>query len=267
MDVQILTPAGSRALLTLVAVKERLGISGSSKDIQLQELIDAVSAASEEFFGCPLVYQQYRVRMPGSGRDRLILPTKRLDRDVVTVEVDDEELDDFSVDDALHGYLYRELGWPRHCARPGMDGKLAYVVDAWAGCVPPTKLKTWSAALAVAVGDWIAPTNAATTPLYFRVAVGGTTGGTEPTWPTVPGAFDEGLIDYVGAQIDRVPADILRGAMFAVTTWFKGEASPAHTGVRRQRMGPHETEYFAPGDMSLEALPRPTVSLWEAHLL
>lgn len=271
MDIQVTTPAASHALLTVAAMKSRLGIADAdtSKDTRVQELIDAISAAAVTHFGLPLVYQGYRVKMAGSGRQRLLLPRRPLDREGLEVRQDDELLDDVEISNAQHGELWRELGFPVGCAPVAETGEDRYQIDLFAGHVPPAKLRAWSAAATLSVGDWVAPTNPAVSGLFFRVTTGGVTGGTEPSWPTVPGVFPEGAIEYVATDVPRVPHDILRGAIFAVVSWYRMETGAALAGVKRDKLGPHEIEYHDAEKLlsALGGLPKPTESLWNAVTL
>lgn len=271
MDIQVTTPAASHALLTVAAMKPRLGIADAdtSSDSQIEELIEAISAAAVEHFGLPLVYQGYRVTMAGSGRQRLLLPRRPLDRAGLEVRLDDELLDDVEISNAQHGEIWREFGFPVGPTPVTELGADRYQIDCFAGHVPPAQLRIWSPNEELAAGDWIAPTNPAVSSLYFRVVTGGTTGADEPDWPTEPGDFAEGALEYVATAVPRVPQTIIRGAIFAVVSWYRLERGAALAGVKRDRMGPHDIEYHEADRIlsALGGLPKPTESLWNAVTL
>lgn len=264
MGLRVLTAAASTELVTLAQAKARLGLVGMSKDVQVQELVDGLSTFAAHYLK-GTVYQQYEWTSPGSDRRRLLLPLRRVDSNGLAITVDEIAIDDFTLEDAAHGVIFRKIGWPQIDQGPTEDGEDRVVVTFWAGWAPPTKLSTWSAAKVVAVGDWLAPTNAAVSPLLFRVTTGGTTGGTEPAWPSTPGAFAEGSIAYVGARVDRVPADVMRGFWIAFEALWLSTRSPALAGVASDRVGPHERTYVRPSDFQADAVPASALSFWEPY--
>jgi len=279
VSLAVLTAAKSTALLSRAAVKTRLGIGTgvSTHDETLDALIAAVSAAAVRVVigagpatpARALVAQRYRAAQPGSDRDTLLLPRRPIDPASVAVELDGTALvldTDFSIASAAQGTLYRSAWWPSKYRAPGMDGADNVVATFWAGYLPPTVTYDWSATTARAVGDWLRPTNLATTALRFRVsAVSGSsqTGASEPDWTTLDAGDEvtDGDLTLVAHDLPDAPADLLQGAHFAVETWFR--AAPILAGIARDRMGPHEIEYHRQAEQFASALPRPTLSLWE----
>jgi hypothetical protein len=273
--LSVLTAAKSTALLTRAAVKARLGISDpvTKHDETLDDLIAAASAAAVRVIvgagpadaAKQLVATQYRALLPGSGRNRLVLPRRPVDPITLAVEIDEtaQVLDeDYSVDSAAQGILFRAALWPRTAAYPGMEGEADIQADFWAGYVPPAVAAAWSNRT-VAVGDWVLPTNLATSPLRFRCTVAGAMGSTEPTWSTYDAGdtVTAGAATLIAHQLPDAPADLLRGAYFAVETWFR--SAPILAGVAADRIGPHEITYQKQADHFADALPRPTLALWE----
>ena len=49
---------------------------------------------------------------------------------------------------------------------------------------PPKSSTPWLASTPYTVGQYVRPTNMTTSPYLFQVTVAGTSGATEPTWPS-----------------------------------------------------------------------------------
>jgi hypothetical protein len=279
VTLAVLTAAKTTALLTRAAVKARLGIGDAvtTHDETLDALIAAVSAAAVRVVvgagpatgARALVAQRYRSAQPGPDRDILLLPRRPLDPATVAVELDGTALvldTDYSIASAAQGSLYRSAWWPSKYRAPGMDGDANVVATFWAGYVPPAASYEWSATTARAVGDWLRPTNLATTALRFRVsAAAGSklTGATEPDWTTYDAGDEitDGDLTLVAHELPEAPADLLQGAYFALQTWFR--SGPILEGLAAERRGAHSLEYHNQADALANALPMPTLALWE----
>lgn len=276
MRVDVLTAAKSTALLTRAAVKARLGIADATTtwDTTLDALIAGVSAAAVRLIvgigpavaARAIVAQQYRVLQPGSERKKLLLPLRPIDPSTVTVTLDGTALvvaDDYAIDSAAEGILYRSSGWP--FCDTGDAGPNSIQVDLWAGYVPPAVAAAWTNR-SVAVGDWVLPSNPAASPLRFRCTAAGAMGATEPTWSSYAAgaSVTAGAATLVAHALPDAPPDLLEGAHFAVQTWFRSQDSPILRGIAADQMGPHTITYAKPADFFVEGLPLPTRSLWGA---
>jgi Tfp pilus assembly protein PilW len=87
---------------------------------------------------------------------------------------------------------------------------------------PPKSSSSWAANTPYTVGQYVRPTNIATTPYLFRVIVAGTSGATEPTWPSTLNATVAGGATFqnqgppefalgrlsVNLPVDQEPADL-----------------------------------------------------------
>lgn len=274
MRIELLTAAKSTALLTSAQVKARSGFAAADTTT-LDALIAAASAAAVSFIlgsgqgGAEraLVAQQYRVTQQGPNRDQLLLPRRPIDPSTVAVSIDGTDLvldDDYSIESAAGGSLYRSTLWPSKNALPTMAGEPNVQTTFWAGWVPPAVSYAYATG-ARAAGDWILPTNPATSPLRFRVKTGGTFASTEPDW-SAKAAGDEFTVDdvvLVAHALPDAPANLTEGAMFAVMAWYRGQRSAVLAGVAADQMGPHRIEMQRAADFFASELPGPTKAFWE----
>jgi hypothetical protein len=185
--LRVLTAAPSRALIALATVKDRLGITGSTEDTRLTDLIAEASSAIVTFLGRDLARQRYEESIAGHGRLLLQLARFPVDRDSVTMTVDAVAVaaTDFAYSDHEIGHLFRGIGWP---LSSDDDDRNNVVVTYKAGYVLPDQIRTWATALTLAAGDWLRPTSPALSPLLFEITTAGASGsGSEPTWPTTAG--------------------------------------------------------------------------------
>jgi prepilin-type N-terminal cleavage/methylation domain-containing protein len=83
--------------------------------------------------------------------------------------------------------------------------------------VPPKSSSAWTASTTYTVGQYVRPTNIATSPYLFRVIVAGTSGATEPTWPATLNATVAGGATFqnvgppefaLGRLSVRLPVDV-----------------------------------------------------------
>lgn len=184
MSLSVLTRSTTQDLVALATVKTRLGITDTSKDALLAILITAASAAISGYLGRPLSREQYQEARPGDGERRLLLPRYPIDPDSVTATIDGDAVTDFVIRDKAIGLLYRGSSWTVSTDADAPDN----VTVTWkAGYVLPDQISTWATGAALTAGSWLRPTSPRLSPLLFEIAAGGTTSGSEPTWPTVTG--------------------------------------------------------------------------------
>lgn len=108
--ITVTTSSTGESLTTLAAVKEHLGIVGTSDDVHLGHLIERASAAIEAYCERRLFRQSYTETVPGYGGFILQL-THAPVRQVSTVLLRGETITDYAVEDPDAGWLYRERGW------------------------------------------------------------------------------------------------------------------------------------------------------------
>jgi uncharacterized phiE125 gp8 family phage protein len=112
MSVMITTPAEATRLCLVADVRAALGITDGSADAMLQQIIDAASAAIEDYCGMVFPRQSYQEVVPGSESDILVLSRTPIIGTPVVL-ADGLPIVDFEVRDADVGFLYREVGWQR----------------------------------------------------------------------------------------------------------------------------------------------------------
>lgn len=200
-----LTRSSTHNLVTLERV--RLGILGStsdtSEDTLLQELIEGASEAMAGYWGRPFARQRYQYKVAGDGRCTLLLPIYPVDPDSVTVTINDTAETDFVVYDPAIGLLYRGSGWT---GTLDVDEPRNVVVTFRAGWLLPDQVADFAATTAKTAGQWVRPSSATLSPLLFEVTTAGTTGGSEPTWPTTAGdTVTSGTVTFTGRAVDELP--------------------------------------------------------------
>ncbi|MCE5306379.1 MAG: phage tail protein, partial [Acidobacteriales bacterium] len=132
--------------------------------------------------------------------------TAKVTRNIVTVDVSGTPTDKSASNPAWAAYDI--LANTRYGAGVDTDDLIYAEFAAWAAyCEDPDDLDSWDDATAYVVGDRILPTSPAG--YCYRCTTAGTSGGTEPTWPTVDGdtVTDNGVVwtceDY-GYRVDIV---------------------------------------------------------------
>ena len=84
----------------------------------------------------------------------------------------------------------------------------------------------WHATKAAAADDLVLPTQAAATPLLFKATVAGTTGATEPAWPTTAGAtVTDGGVTWTAVAPAAVPPATLQDLVTAIGAEMGGTAA------------------------------------------
>jgi hypothetical protein len=106
----VLEAAGATDLTTLAKVKTDLGLTVSTHDALLGDLIKQVSDAMRYEARFTFEKQKYEELLPGHGSTTLMLKARPI-LSVASVTYKGEALTDFSIEDSWLGFLYRELGW------------------------------------------------------------------------------------------------------------------------------------------------------------
>jgi hypothetical protein len=224
MALRVITPAQVTDLVELASIKTRLGITDSSEDSNLEEFIEDVTSVfhEAEVFGRVLARQEYVEPFhPVKASYELCLGCNPIDPDSVSVEIDGEALEatDFEVRDAQAGILYRQAGWPcRHTSDEGDGIEVTYK----GGFLIPASLTAkgvvcdWSAATDYVAGAWVRAVGTAQA-LRFECTTAGTSGGTEPTWPTTAGqTVTDGTAVWTARLAWELPREIRMLAGIAV---------------------------------------------------
>lgn len=118
-----------KRLVTLAKTKARLGISVTTYDTKLTEIIDEVSQLIVDYLGYDLAKQTYTETLAGNQRPYLLLARLPI-VSVTSVSYQGVAVSDTSIADAYAGILYREDGWTRvspstsrlvHDGHPGFE--------------------------------------------------------------------------------------------------------------------------------------------------
>jgi hypothetical protein len=239
--LSVLTRASTHNLVTLSRV--RLGVLGSSSDDSQDELLEElISGASESmagYWGRPFARQRYQYRVAGNGGCRLLLPVYPIDPDSVTMTIDDEAETDFVVLDPAIGLLYRGSGWP---GTVDVDEPLNVVVTFHAGWLVPDQIADFAITTVKTAGQWVRPSSPILSPLLFEVTTAGTTGGSEPTWPTDAGdTVESGTAIFTGRAVDELPRRLF--ALAYVEVWHRYQNRAP--GLAGQSADGFSEQYFA----------------------
>jgi hypothetical protein len=106
----ITTTSTGEGLTTLSALKDLLGVVGSSEETLLTALIVRASAACDRYCQRMFLRQTYTETVSGIGGPYLQLAVTPL-RSITSVMQSGVALSDYSIEDPEAGWLYRERGW------------------------------------------------------------------------------------------------------------------------------------------------------------
>lgn len=246
MTLSVLTASDERKLITLSTVKTRLGITVSTHDTTLTELIEEASSAIEEYVGRDLARQRYTETVAGLDRDRILLSRFPVDPESVTLTIDGTADTTFAVEDAEHGILFYDGGWPSES-----DQERTIAVTYRAGYVLPGSIGDWTAATAytaasnTTVASWVRPTALNASPLLFECTTAGTShASTQPTWPTTAGGtVTDSSVTWTARTAKELPA-VLRNCAWLATQYLWATRSRA-AGVASMKAEDFEVSYFA----------------------
>lgn len=109
--ITVTTTSTGEDLTTVAAVKEAIGLVGTSDDVYLGALVTRASQAIARYCGVTTLMRESLVEtVPGYGGALLQLARTPI-RSVSSVTLRGEAITDYVVEDAEAGWLYRERGW------------------------------------------------------------------------------------------------------------------------------------------------------------
>lgn len=255
--VTVLAAAPVTALIELATVKSRLGITGTSQDVDLTDFIAAISSAVAATLGDTPIRQTYAETV-ASDRTRFQLSRWPIDPDQVTLTVGGAAATDFTVEDADHGWLYRAGGWSGTWTGPGEDLERNVVVTYRGGYLLPASatargvLTTWAASTAYAAGAWVRPSSPALTPLHMECTTAGTSGSAEPAWPSAGATVTDGTAVWTARRARELPAIVRDIAWIGVQARYDALSRPAGLasrevdGLTESYFATHLAEYLPP---------------------
>lgn len=102
------------AFATLETLRDELGLADNSQDGRLERYDLQASAAIQAYCDREFRKEATTERLQGSGTQRLVLSRTPL-VSIASVVIDGETIDadEYEIEDAAAGILYRENGWPR----------------------------------------------------------------------------------------------------------------------------------------------------------
>ncbi len=253
-NVTVTAAAASRLCCELSVVKTELGITGSGSDTQLTRTILAVSLyfAGPEGLGRSPWLQTYSEKTRGLGGHYLWLSNWPIQSVTSVTEGTGDSptsvaSSTYSIADESRDRLYRVDGWSHHSFAgtelyTATTGALpAYNVAYVAGWVMPDQLTAWAATTAVTSGAWWKATDV-DEPFIFQAGGSGTSGSTEPTWPTVSGGTVVDNDVTWTAYDQRLPQDLEEAAIIQTMDWFRGGLQ-IPTGIRAESFGDMRIQY------------------------
>jgi hypothetical protein len=256
VQYSITAAAANRMLCTRDDVKDALGIGADpSDDLRVDRLITAASEQIRQLLGRDPWLQSYTEKRPGNGGASLRLKHWPLKGgpDSVTYGTGSSpttvDATTYSVSgDGRRDRLYRASLWSITEVLPRApvygSQKPEYTITYSAGWVVPDEITAWSAGATVVANEWYCAKGAdAGDPFIFQAdATGGTTGSSEPTWPTVAeGTVDDNGITWT-AYDQRLPLTIEEAAIVLATETYEGAAP---SGVKRESFEGRTIEYFS----------------------
>lgn len=217
--LEILARASTADLTTVALAKARLNISGSAEDANLAAWI---SEASDDFLLLTrretLAHQQFReTQHLEDPTDMLVLACAPIEAGSISVTIDGVTSTDWELQDYGAGLLWREDGWD-------IDSDI--VVTYRAGWLVPGQIDDRENTTAYgAAGQiaWTRPSSPTLSPYLFEATTAGTSGGSEPTWPTtLAGTVADDTVTWTARAVEELPAGLSGLAIAAVQELREG---------------------------------------------
>ncbi|HSF40311.1 MAG TPA: phage head-tail connector protein [Thermoanaerobaculia bacterium] len=200
MSIVALTSSRSTALVSLSDVKLWLGISeeDTSEDALLRSLIAVASSAIVGYLKFPLARQRYEETRKGNGKTEIWLSRLPIEPESLTIELDGEEITDWTLESAEYGRVVRTCGWPS-----STEANLTFTYHA--GYVLPDEIADWSATTSKAA--WARSSSPSL--FLFECTTAGTTGASEPSWPDETGAtVVDGSVAWTARDAAELPLEV-----------------------------------------------------------
>jgi hypothetical protein len=236
----VTSAARSRQLITLSAVKDRLGLSDSSQDAKLTRLINEASQqiAGDGYLARPPWREACSVQLGGYGNPRLYLPRWPIES-VTSVTKDGATVaaTTYSIAGEHRDHLYREDGWDWTAQAGSLltedrargTEELLYAVAFVGGWIMPGQIADWAADTATTEGSWVRASDPTVTLRFEATAVVGDTkthATDEPTWPTTAGdTVTDDQVTWTARDGRELPADLERLAWLLVQRSYHEESA------------------------------------------
>lgn len=217
--IRTLTPPASDKLISLSQVKLYLGETGTDRDTLLTSLISDASSSMLSFLGVHPGRQRYQETGFGNGQVRRFLSRLPVEEGTLTTILDDTTITDWTLEDPATGQVYRETSWTQPATHA------PNLVDTYhAGYLLPDQISAWVATTAYTAGKFTRPSVSSL--FRFECTTTGTSGSTEPTWPTtLAGTVTDGTAVWTARAVRELPA--------MVSSWCYAEVLRALSSLSR----------------------------------
>lgn len=260
--VEVVAGPDSQTLVPIEELRVEAGLESddTSQDTALQAASRAVAAElrGPAALGFAPWRQTYRERLPGRGGDILMLsrwPVESVTS--VTFGISSPEAVDAATYELLGGddpagprEIYRADGWRVSPTRSGAitstGGERAdYTATYVAGWLLPEQATAWVTATTYAVGAWVEAGD-----LFARATTAGTSGGSEPTWPTTAGETAvDGTVTWTVYPARELPEDLAALCRIRAARRFNGELE-SPIGIKDESDEGGRITYRDPGDVA-----------------
>ena len=234
--LEILTRASVTDVVPVALAEQQLGIAASTETAKLGEWIDQVTDDLGRLTRRgTLALQRYReTHRLDRASELLVLGRAPVEKGSVSLTIEGTANTDWELQDHEAGILWREDGW---------SVEEDIVVTYRAGWLVPDQVTAWAASTAfptTAGIAWVRPTSPAVTPFLLEATTAGTSGGTEPTWPTtVGGTVTDGTVVWTARAVEELPKGLRGLAIAAVQELREG----APRGIAQERTGADAITY------------------------
>lgn len=203
MTLEILEPPRTNRLISLSTIKLYKEETSSEHDELFDRLIDFASSDMINFLGVNPIRSRVSQTLDSTLVETLYLARIPVEQGTLLIDLDGESITDWTLD-TDNGHLYRQYGWTS--AAP-------FTLTYYAGFLAPDQIADWSASTSIdstSIRSWVRPSKHYL-PLRFECTVSGTTGVTEPVWPTVIGATVlDGTCTWTARAARELPAFVQR---------------------------------------------------------
>lgn len=266
--VTVTTVAQSKDLVLLATVKDELGIAQATTthDAKLNRLIATAGALFEGPNGLnrPPWRQTYQELAPGTGGERMLMSRWPIES-IGSITLDDTTVtaSTYSIAGTRRDRVYREDEWsytafPTTARKigtaegPELDYTSAYTAG-WlmpgAAATPAVgKVADWNASTAYITEQWAKSTTPSA--YLFECTTAGTSGASEPTWPTAEaGTVVDNTATWTARLAAELPFDLQEAALITVMDWFRGGLLTP-SGIKSEAADGVRLEYWDPNNSS-----------------
>ena len=256
-SLTVTVPPRSKRLVSLVQVKQLIGITGTENDALFRSLIDSASSMMVEFLGVDPIRQSYREVRHLAFRCREYLQRIPVEKESLSISLDGDFLVAGEETDVLTGEADYCLTDPRVGeVLVGWDGFAASlsVVTYFAGFVAPEDMVSWAADSAYSVGSFVVLSGSL---FMFECTTAGTSASSEPAWPTELGeTVTDGSCIWTARSSTLLPAAVSGWCytaflkLYAELNRTPGLASYEIDGVSESFFATQTSDFLPPGVQS-----------------